>query len=151
MSEINYWELENQIGQLIKEELPVIGDNQLPVNIFIEEPLNLVTSRGHQVYIYIDTWETAEDDEYIAAGTHFRTFVNFQLWLYVHGLESKIACQNRDRFLQKVKEVFKKPSNRQLSGKAQMVTFAGGDFDNQKDGGGFWKGVSVNLRIEVRE
>jgi hypothetical protein len=151
MSEINYWLIENQIGQLIKDELPAIGDNQLPVMVFIEEPLNLITSRGHQVYVYIDTWETPEDEERIAAGTHFRTFINFELWLYVHGLDSNIACQNRDRFLQKVKEVFKKPSNRKLSGTAQIVTFLGGEFDNQMDDGGFWKGVSLKLRIEVIE
>lgn len=149
MSEISYWLIENQIGQLIKDELPIIGDAQTPVMVFVEEPLNLITSRGHQVYIYIDTWETP--DEYIAAGTHFRTFINFELWLYVHGLESNIACQNRDRFLQKLKEVFKKPSNRKLNGTAQITTFLGGEFDNQMLEGGFWKGVSLKLRVEVRE
>lgn len=149
MSEINYWLIENQIGQLIKDDLPTIGVNNLPVMVFVEEPLNLIASRGHQIYIYIDTWETP--DEYIAAGTHFRTYINFELWLYVFGFESAVACQNRDIFLQKVKEIFKNPSNRKLNGTAQIVTFLGGEFNNQMSEGGFWKGVSLKLRVEVRE
>lgn len=151
MSEINYWVIENRLGQLIKDNVPNIGENKTPVKIFVEAPLNLITSRGPQVYIYLDSWDTPPEQEQIGGGKFFTTFLNFEIWLYIHGLDGAIASQNRDLFLQKVKEVFKDPSNRKLQNSVCITTFQGGEFDNMKDDGGFWRGVSIKLQAEVQE
>ena len=164
MSEINYWLITNRIGQLIKDNLPTIGDSQIPVNVYIEQPLNLITSRGHQVYIYQKGWDSPADEELLGSGRHFRTFLDYELWLFVHALDSDVGMPLRDRFMQKVKEIFKTPVNRQFMGEGDgsvLVTrFKGGEFFAPDGGnskteknpiGGFWYGVNMKLQAEVRE
>lgn len=164
MSEINYWLIENRIGQLIKDNLPTIGDNKTPVSVFIEKPLNLITSRGHQIYIFQKGWETPEDQELIGSGQHFRTFLDYELWLFVHALSSDVGMPLRNNFMQKIKEIFKTPSNRQFlgdgDGSVLVTRFKGGEFLAPDGGdskteknpiGGLWYGVTMKLQAEVRE
>ena len=156
MSEINYFEIEEALAALIRDDSGVKSlKNGKGAVVQVEEGFQLVPGKIPWVGIFLDTWDSPDDLEQIAGGTHFRTFLTFKIQLYAFGLKYKEAAKARDNLLQKVKEVLKKPANRKFSS-VLITRFQGGEFDNQagedidKDFG-YFLGVSIELEAEVIE
>lgn len=154
MSEIPYYDIEMAIANILKDDATLKDFNGKSVTVHVEQKIPPAMPAMPWVGIYLDGWETPAEDEKIAAGTKFTTFLILELWLFTYALEQAPGARTRDRLLQKVKEILKKPANRKIGELALMTRFEGGTFMNPKTEGknkGFTSGVSIKLRVEVRE
>lgn len=159
MAEIEYFAIEEAIHDILLADILTAEVNGEQLTVTIEENFNPKPDTCPWVGIYLDSWSTPAENELIAPGSGFahRTFLTFELWLYEYALDNKDSSTKRDNLLAKVKEVFKKTTNRTLNDTVLQTTFAGGRFENQKvdsgnkKRGAFYKGVSLKLIAEVRE
>lgn len=154
MSEIPYYDIELAIAQLLADDISLKDFNGKKVSVRVEKKIPPASTAMPWVGIYLDGWETDADNEFIAAGTKFKTFLLLELWLFTYALEQDVGAKTRDRLLQKVKEILKKPENRKIGNLVLMTSFEGGTFMNPKTEQGkkgFISGVSIKLRVEVRE
>lgn len=154
MSEIPYYDIEMALANILKDDIRLKDFDGKKVTVHVEQKIPPAMPAMPWVGIYLDGWETPEDGEFIAAGSKFTSFLILELWLFTYSLEQAQGAKTRDRLLQKVKEVLKEPDNRKIGNLALMTTFEGGTFMNPKTEGnakGFTSGVSIKLRVEVRE
>lgn len=151
MAEIDYYGIELAIKALLEENIKGsdVGADKLFVDI--EENFNLIPDRTPIAYIRLEDYETPQDEATIGGNAPYRTFLNLEVWCYQFGFDDREASKLRDKLLQKVKEVFK--NNLDLGENILILTFRGGKFDSGQDQneGGFFKGVSIELKLEVRE
>lgn len=154
MSEIPYFDIEMALANILKNDVSLQSFDNKKVTVHVEKKIPPPAGAMPWIGIYLDGWETPEEGEFIAAGSKFTSFLVLELWLFTYSLVQDQSAKTRDRLLQKVKEILKKPDNRKISGLALMTTFDGGTFMNPKTEGakkGFTSGVSIKLRVEVRE
>lgn len=146
MAAIDYLDIEENLASIFRADENLIG---IGVRVDVEESFNPIPDRCPWIGIYLDSWDTPADGEFIGGTSPFQTFLNLEIWLYEFALENKKGCQLRDALLQKVKEVLK--THRTINGTVLVTRFEGGEFDNAKTKEGFFKGVSIKLQAEVRE
>ena len=154
MSEIDYFGIEEAVRDILLADSRTAEVNDKQTTVLIEEPFKPNPDTVPWVGIYLSKWDSPEEDELIApgSGSSVRTFLLLELWLYEYALNNKDSSTKRDTLLSKIKEVLK--DNRTLNGTVLITTFAGGRFENQmseKKRGAFYKGVSIKLKVEVRE
>lgn len=146
MSEINYFQIEEDFVTMLKSNATLM---ELNPTIEIEDDSNLIAEKCPYVGIFLDSWESPYLEEKIGGSTPFTTYLTFEIWLYEFAFENKQGAILRDKLLQKVKEAIKQ--DRKLNNSVLISRFEGGDFDNSRNSEGFFKGVSIKLRAEVRE
>jgi len=151
---INYFEIEEKLAEILKKDARTSRINDIDTTILVEENLSQLTDSVPFIGIYLDDWETPAEVEFI--GGKMRTFLDLELVLYEFNLENPEACRRRDELLKTVKTVIK--ANRAMDGMVKMIWFKGGTFENAKGKGrggdseiGFFKGVTLKLRCEIRE
>lgn len=146
MSEINYFAIEEAIKTQLSNNVALL--NLSPI-IEIEEDSNLIADKCPYVGIYLSSWESPATEERIGGSTPYTTYLGFEIWCYEFAMENKACAILRDNLLQKVKEALK--SDRTFNNNILIWRYEGGDFDNGKNSEGYFKGVSIKLRAEVRE
>lgn len=149
MSEIDYTSITQAVKDLLLADPRTAIFNGRPLTVALEDSFQPVGDRCPWVGIYLDSWQSPAEQEFIGGSSPVRTLLNIELWLYEFSLENATGARKRDTLLQKVKEVLKE--NRQLSNTVLVTRFMGGEFDNAKTKEGFLKGVSIMLECEVRE
>lgn len=149
MSEINYLDIEDEIKAILQADESSSIINGVNVTFEVEENFNLIADNTPYVGIYLESWETPADEEYIGGANQHTTKIIIKIWCYEFSLEARKAAKKRDLLFQKIKEILK--GDRQLNNKVQVTRFKGGEFDNAQNDEGFFKGVSINLECEVRE
>lgn len=149
MAEIDYTSIEQAIKDLLlaDERTNVIGNKSL--NVVIEDTFQPIADKCPWVGIYLDSWASPAEREFIGGGAPIMTALTLELWLYEFSLENITGAAKRDMLLRKIKEVLK--ANRRLNSAVLITRFLGGEFDNAKTKEGFLKGVSIKLECEVRE
>lgn len=149
MSTIDYTAIEQAVKDLLLTDERTREINGRALSVAIEEMFQPVPDKCPWVGVYLDTWESRAEHEYIGGSAPLRTTVVLEIWLYEFSMENTVGAHKRDLLLQNVKEVLK--ANRTLGGAVLVTRFMGGEFDNAKVKEGFLKGVSLKLECEVRE
>ena len=152
MSELNYTEIEEALGELLKadQELQAIGS--AGVKVEVEEEFEPYPDKCPWIGIYLDTWDSPPEEERIGGQRPVTTFIMIELKLMQFSLEHRNGSKLRDQLIQKVKEVIKK--NRNINGTVKTSRFRGGEFISaisEAEEGGFYKGVNIKLEVEVDE
>lgn len=143
--QINYIDIQDEIADILRKDYRTCD-----LKIFVEDSFRLIPDTCPVLFIYLDSWSSKAEDERIGGATPITTFLNIELFIYEFALENRTAAVLRDDCFKHVKEVLK--DNRRLNNKVLISRFKGGNFENAKaTGGGFFKGVSLTLEIEVRE
>jgi hypothetical protein len=146
MATIDYVGIENAIKSLINADS---STSSYTVNV---EPSEAIQPDAcPYVAIWLHNWDSPADDELIGGTNPIRTFLIIDIWCYAFSMENLDGATLRDTMLANVKNVLK--ANRTLSDNVVVTRFDGGDFQNQENtnGLGFIKGVSIRLNCEVRE
>ncbi len=146
MAIIDFLEIETQIKSLLEADSRT-SDNTVEV----EPEFMLNPDKCPYIAIYLDSYDTIEDTETIGGATPYVTALNIDIWCYTFSLENYDGASRRDTLLGNVKEVMK--DNKTINEKVLYFQFTSGEFDNQKNtsGLGFFKGVSLGLRCQVKE
>ena len=150
MREINYFKIMETPADILRNAISLktdIGNNSLRVEV--EDTAQLIPDKCPWIGIYLSSWETPWEEEKIGGSTPHTTYLEIELWLYEFALENRQGAILRDRLMQKVKEVLK--NNRKINNTVLISRFEGGEFDNAYAETGFFKGVSIKLKCEVRE
>lgn len=149
MAEINYTSIEQTIKDLLLVDERTKLFNGVSLTVAVEENFQPIADKCPWVGIYLDSWVSLADEEFIGGSRPLLTELTIELWLYEFSLENASGAKKRDTLLQKVKEVLKE--NRTLSDSVLITRFLGGEFDGAKTKEGFLKGVSIKLECEIRE
>ena len=156
---INYYDIEKKLGDIFKADARTAfvsfdGGSKQETTVLVEDNASAITDLCPLIGIYLDDWDTPAEEEFI--GGSMKTYLDLELILYEFSLENKVACEKRDNFFQLVKTVIK--DNRTIDGMVENVEFRGGSFENAKEQNrfgefetGFFKGVTIKLRCEIRE
>ena len=149
MSAIDYTAIEQAIKDLLLADERTREINGRTLTVALEDAFQPIPDKCPWVGVYLDSWASASEREFIGGAQPMLTAIVIELWLYEYSLENAVGAQKRDVLLQNVKEVLK--ANRQLNSTVLVTRFLGGEFDSAKVKEGFLKGVSLRLECEVRE
>ena len=149
----NYIEIEDKLADILRDDARTARVNDIDTAIVVEEPANQLTDTTPFIGIYLDGWESPGENELISDGSRgsLRTTIDLELVLFEFDLENRDACIKRNELLKQVKTVIRE--NRTIGKMVLMTWFLGGQFENAKIDGaeGFFKGVTLKLRCELRE
>ena len=149
MSAIDYTGIEQSIKDLLLSDERTREINGRALTVALEDAFQPIPDRCPWVGVYLDSWASAAEREFIGGAQPMLTTIVIELWLYEYSLENAVGAQKRDILLENIKEVLK--ANRTLSSSVLVTRFLGGEFDSAKVKEGFLKGVSLRLECEVRE
>lgn len=153
-AEIDYYGIELAIKALIEDQVTPsdVGADKLFVEV--EEQFNLIADKTPYVHIRLidyDMPEDGDDGPKIGGSTPYSTFLNFEMWCYQFGFDDRETQKLTYKLVQKIKQVLK--GNITLGDNVLILVFRGGQFDSgqDQDENGFFKGISIEFKVEVRE
>ena len=157
MTEINYLDIEDEIKTILLADITTKAIDHLVKNktitkklrVQVEETFNVKPDNTPWVGVFLRDYDTPEEEEKIGGASPIMTDLGIELWLYVFSFDNRNAASMRDNLRRKVMNVLK--GNRSLNSKVLAVRFDGGSFDTPIEDKGFFKGVSIKLRCELRE
>lgn len=147
MSVIDYFNIEQELGDILREGLHVPDVGTTPITVEIEGMETLNTNNMPWIGIFLDS--TQPEIEMISGGTQMRTYIYIEVVIYDFALDTAEAARKRDRLFSRAKEVLK--GNRTLNSKVLMIWFLGADFETTKKMSDTIVGVSMRLRLSVKE
>ena len=92
MAKINYWNIEQQIGSIIKTQVA-------RATVLIEEEINW--AEGDVVAIYLEEAQAPAEQQGLSAGTRLRQLITFKIWCWHFGFgkDKTLAMQARDNLV----------------------------------------------------
>ena len=142
MSAIPYWTIREEIAEIIKANLS-------GVIVEIEREIQFAAEGQPFIGIYLESRETPEDQQPIAAGRITRMFLNISIWVFAHAFDIDRGIEERDRIIGEVELILM--GHRFLNQTVDACWLQGGELLSGRDAEtkDFLAGGEIRLRMEV--